>query len=76
MVEKLFPLKDEAQKYEEAPDLRTRSYKLAPKLIKGEKLLQTRSYRSTQRSSKEVTWKGINTHQEPLILSPSKDVIS
>jgi hypothetical protein len=40
-VEKLFPLKDEAPKYgQEALDLRIRSYKSAPKLIKGEKLLQ------------------------------------
>jgi hypothetical protein len=41
MVEKLFPLKDESPKYgQETLDLRTRSYKLAPKLIKEEKLLQ------------------------------------
>jgi hypothetical protein len=35
-VEKLFPLKDEAPKVsEEAPDLRTRSYKLTLKSSKG-----------------------------------------
>jgi hypothetical protein len=40
-IEKLCPLKDEALKYgQEALDLRTRSYKSAPKLIKEEKLLQ------------------------------------
>jgi hypothetical protein len=53
MVEKLFPLKYEAPKEsEEASNLRTRSYNLAPKLIKRENLLQTRSYRLAQRSSK------------------------
>jgi hypothetical protein len=40
-VEKLCPLKDEAPEYgQEALDLRTRSYKSAPILIKEEKLLQ------------------------------------
>jgi hypothetical protein len=67
-VEKLFPLKVEALKYgQEAPNLRSRSYKLALKSSKGENLSQTKSYRSAQRSSKEVAWKGINTHQESLI---------
>jgi hypothetical protein len=40
-VEELFPLKDEAPKYgQEAPeDLRSRSYKLALKSSKGEKVV-------------------------------------
>jgi hypothetical protein len=42
-VEEIFPLKDEAPKVnEEALDLRTKSYK-----SKEEKVLQTRSYKST-----------------------------
>jgi hypothetical protein len=42
-VEKLCPLKDESPEYgQEVLNLRTRSYKSAPKLIKGEKLLQTK----------------------------------
>jgi hypothetical protein len=49
MVEKLCPIQDEAPKAsEETTDLRTRSYKLGPKLIKGENLLQKRSYRLAQ----------------------------
>jgi hypothetical protein len=67
-VEKLCPLKNEAPKYgQEAPDLRSRSYKLALKSSKGETLLKTKSHRLAQRSSKQVTWKGINTHEEYLI---------
>jgi hypothetical protein len=31
------------------------------------KVLQTRSYRSALKLSKGSAWKGINTHQEPLI---------
>jgi hypothetical protein len=55
-VEKLFPLKDEALKHgQEVLDLRTRSYKSTPKLIKGEKVVATKSYRSTLKSSKGVT---------------------
>jgi hypothetical protein len=52
MVEELFPLKYEALKYgQEAPDLRSRSYKLA---LKEKKLLQTRSYKSAQGQVKKV----------------------
>jgi hypothetical protein len=45
----------------------------APKLIKGEKVVATKSYRSALKSNKGGTWKSINTHQEPLICS-SKQV--
>jgi hypothetical protein len=68
MAEKLCPLKDEAPKYgQEAPNIRMRSYKSAPKLIKGENLLQKRSYWSALKSNKGGIWKRINTHQEPFI---------
>jgi hypothetical protein len=55
-VEKLCPLKDESLEHgQEVLDLRTRSYMLAPKLIKGEKVVATQSYRSALKSSKGVT---------------------
>jgi hypothetical protein len=63
MVEELFPLKYEALKYgQEAPDLRSRSYKLALKSSKGEKVVANKKLQVGSRSSKEGTWKGINTH--------------
>jgi hypothetical protein len=62
-VEELFPLKDEAPKYgQEAPDLRSRSYKLALKSSKGEKVVANKKLQVGSRSSKEGAWKGINTH--------------
>jgi hypothetical protein len=63
MIDKLFPLKDEAPKYaQEAPDLISRSYKLAPKSSKGEKVVANKKLQVNSRSSKEGAWKGINAH--------------
>ena len=63
MVEELFPLKYEAPKYDkESLDLRSRSYKLALKSSKGEKVVANKKLQVSSRSSKEGAWKGINTH--------------
>jgi hypothetical protein len=63
IVEELFPLKDESLKYgQEASNLRSRSYKLALKSSKGEKVVANKKLQVDSRSSKEGTWKGINTH--------------
>jgi hypothetical protein len=62
-VEELCPLKDESLKYgQEAPDLRSRSYKMAIKSSKGEKFVANKKFQVRSRLSKEHTWKGINTH--------------
>jgi hypothetical protein len=74
MVEELCPLKYEALKYgQEYLDLRSRSYnkapylssisyKLALKSSKGEQVVANKKLLVGSRSSKEGTWKGINTH--------------
>jgi hypothetical protein len=62
MFEELFPLKYEAQKYgQEALYLSSRSYKLALKSSKGEKIVANKKLQVDSSSSKEGAWKGIHT---------------
>jgi hypothetical protein len=62
-IEDLFPLKYESPKYgQEDLDLSSRSYKLALNSIKGEKVVAINKLQVSSRSSKEGSWKGINTH--------------
>jgi hypothetical protein len=59
MVEELCPLKYESLRYgQEAPDLRSRSYKLALKSSKGETFVANKKLQDGSRSSKEVNFRG------------------
>jgi hypothetical protein len=56
VVEELFPLKYESPKYgQESQYLRSRSYKLALKSSKGEKVVANKKLKFGSRSSKEGT---------------------
>jgi len=63
MIEDLFPLKYESPKYgQESLDIRSISYKLALNSHKGEKVVANKKLQVSSRSSKEGSWKDINTH--------------
>jgi hypothetical protein len=51
---------------QESLDLRSTSYNLVLNSSKGEKVVAKKKLQVRSRSSEEGTWKGINTHKEPI----------